>query len=106
MDSILVVDDDRDVLRFMCVYLQEAGYPVLGCDTAEAARMLSGPFSMAIIDYSLERGPDAYHLSSAWRIPILFVTGHGRHVEGHVLRKPFTRAEFVHAVQTILGEPT
>lgn len=101
MDSVLVIDDDRDVLRIMVHYLQGAGYPALGCETVEAAKMLSGPFSLLVLDASMNGV-----LRQAWpTVPVLYVTGHGRAVDGPVLRKPFMREDFVGHVHALIGAP-
>ena len=80
MFKILVIEDDKDLCRTMCSYLNVNGYESKGVYDAESAykTMLSTKFDLVISDIMLP-GTDGFEIAKNIRsanseIPILFVT--------------------------------
>lgn len=80
MLKILVVEDDRELNRTVCSYLQHSGYEAAGCfDAAEAYDMLyDGMFDLIVSDIMMP-GADGFEFAQNVRevnaeIPILFMT--------------------------------
>ncbi len=80
MLKILVVEDDRDLNRAVCSYLNQKGYTATGClDSREAYdRMYSTVFDLIVTDIMLP-GTDGYEFTKTVRstdkeIPILFIS--------------------------------
>lgn len=80
MFKILVIEDNKDLCRSMCSYLNVSGYEVKGVYSAEAAyeAMLTTVFDLVISDIMLP-GTDGFEIAQSIRstdteIPILFVT--------------------------------
>lgn len=80
MFKILVVEDDKDLNRTVCVYLQQSGFEVTGCMNAmEAYEAMYGNMFDLIISDIMMPGIDGYEFAETVRqlnqeIPILFVT--------------------------------
>jgi signal transduction histidine kinase/CheY-like chemotaxis protein len=117
--SILVVDDDRDVRRFVSTVLAELGYTVTEASSAQDALHLLArgeSFDLAVIDYAMPEMSGG-ELVKALRLRhlapsrILYMTGYVADVEeflpasdhGLVLRKPFTAVELASAVEGSLS---
>jgi signal transduction histidine kinase/ActR/RegA family two-component response regulator len=117
--AILVVDDDRDVRRFVSTVLAELGYTATEASSAQEALELLGrgePIDLAIIDYAMPE-MNGSELVNALRLRhsaprhILFMTGYAANIEevlsrpdkGVVLRKPFTAVELASAVERSLS---
>lgn len=117
--AILVVDDDRDVRRFVGTVLADLGYTVSEARSAREALEILGrseSIDLAIIDYAMPEisGDDLVkslrqrHLAPRH---ILFMTGYAasstefsyRTGRGAVLRKPFTAVELASAVARSLS---
>lgn len=110
----LVVDDDPQMLRLAERLLQGVhSGDVVACDHPFGAiqAFLSAPEGVRLVVTDLELpGVDGLELARRLRLlapelPVLLMTGSGRSAEElaaggvrHVLRKPFTRAQFVAAV--------
>ena len=80
MFKILVVEDDRDLNRSVCSFLNENGYEAIGCLGAEEAydRMYKTTFDLIITDIMMPK-VDGFEFARTVRslnndIPILFMT--------------------------------
>ena len=80
MFKILVVEDDRDLNRSVCSFLNNSGYEAVGCLRAEAAydEMYKTTFDLIISDIMMP-DIDGFELAKTVRslnsdIPILFMT--------------------------------
>lgn len=80
MFKILVIEDDRDLCRSMCTYLNHNGYETIGVYNADSAfsTMNGTVFDLIISDIMLP-GTDGFEIASSIRstdtqTPILFVT--------------------------------
>lgn len=80
MLKILVVEDDKDLLRTVCLHLNQNGYEAVGCLSASLAydAMESSQFDMIISDIMMPE-IDGFEFASSVRdidkeIPILFMT--------------------------------
>ncbi len=80
MFKILVVEDDRDLNRSVCTFLNNSGYEAVGCLSADEAydAMYETVFDLVVSDIMMP-GTDGYELARSVRainenIPMLFVT--------------------------------
>ena len=80
MFQILVVEDDRDLNRTVCAFLNSSGYEATGCLSAEAAydAMYETMFDLIVSDIMMP-GIDGFEFAKTVRslnenIPILFMT--------------------------------
>ena len=80
MFKILVVEDDRDLNRSVCSFLNHSGYEAIGCLGAEEAydEMYKTTFDLIVSDIMMP-GIDGFELAKTVRslnndIPILFMT--------------------------------
>ena len=80
MFKILVVEDDRDLNRAVCAFLNQSGYEASGCLNASDAydAMYRGTFDLIVSDIMMP-GIDGYEFARTVReldenIPILFMT--------------------------------
>lgn len=80
MIKILVLEDDRDLNRSVCSFLNHSGYEATGCLCAEEAydEMYKTPFDLIISDIMMP-GTDGFAFAETVRslntdIPILFMT--------------------------------
>lgn len=80
MFRILVVDDDQDINRSVCLFLEKNGYEVKGCLSADDAfnEMYGNPFDLIISDIMMPK-INGYEFAKQIRrenndIPILFMT--------------------------------
>jgi len=80
MFKILVVEDDRDLNRTVCAYLNSSGYSAVGCMNANDAydAMYDAMFDLIISDIMMP-GIDGFEFAKTVRslnenIPILFMT--------------------------------
>ena len=80
MFKILVVEDDKDLNRTVCSFLNSSGYQAVGCLGANEAydAMYESTFDLIVSDIMMP-GIDGYELAKAVRsineeIPILFMT--------------------------------
>lgn len=81
MFKLLVVEDDRELNKTVCVYLSQNGYDVVGCLSANEAYdvMYSGPLVDLIISDIMMPEVDGFEFAKTIReldaeIPILFMT--------------------------------
>ena len=80
MFKILVVEDDKDLNRSVCAFLNQSGYAAFGCLNASDAydTMYSNTFDLIVSDIMMP-GIDGYEFARTVReldenIPILFMT--------------------------------
>ena len=80
MFKILVVEDDRDLNRSVCAFLNGSGYEAVGCLNAECAydEMYKTTFDLIVSDIMMP-GIDGFEFARTVRslnndIPILFMT--------------------------------
>ena len=80
MFKILVVEDDRDLNRTVCAYLNHSGYEAIGCLNAQDAydAMYDAMFDLIVSDIMMP-GVDGFEFAANVRalnefIPILFMT--------------------------------
>ena len=80
MFKILVIEDDKDLCRSMCCFLNNNGYEAVGVHNADSAyaAMLSSVFDLVVSDIMLP-GADGFEIAESIRctnsqIPILVVT--------------------------------
>lgn len=80
MFKILVVEDDRDLNRSVCYFLNHSGYEAVGCLSADEAydEMYRNTFDLIVSDIMMP-GTDGYELAKTVRslnedIPILFMS--------------------------------
>ncbi len=80
MFKILVVEDDRDLNRAVCSFLNGSGYEAVGCAGANEAydALYETPFDLIVSDIMMP-GVDGYEFAKTVRslneeIPILFMT--------------------------------
>ena len=110
-EKVLVVDDQdvvRDVIRLT---LEGAGYLVTGAATpleAIALARSNGPFDLLVTDVVMPE-MDAFELadrisSEMPDVRILYTSGYtDAGAEGPFIQKPFTPAQLVEKVQTVLS---
>ena len=76
MFKILVVEDDRELNRSVCAFLNQSGYEASGCLSASDAydTMYGSTFDLIVSDIMMP-GIDGYEFAQTVRdIPILFMT--------------------------------
>jgi CheY-like chemotaxis protein len=116
-ETILIVEDERDLRELMSEFLQRLGYAVLDAGSAAEAVELSGQLNhrldLLICDLVL---PDSTGrelaeclLESRPGLPVLYISGHPAQVAhdtpqpgAQFLDKPFTVVEFGESVRSIL----
>lgn len=115
--TILVVDDDPDILRLMVMRLRAAGYDTIAVSNGEAALAhiaLNSP-DLVITDLRMP-GMDGMSLFNAIRsikpnIPVIIVTAHGSQVEAlnaiqrgvfDFLTKPFDNKYLLQQIESAL----
>ncbi len=80
MFKILVVEDDKDLSRTVCAFLNQSGYEAVGClDANEAYNAMYGNTFDLIVSDIMMPGIDGYEFAKTVRslnedIPILFMT--------------------------------
>jgi CheY-like chemotaxis protein len=119
-NTVLVVDDDREVRELALAVLEGAGYRVLEAASGDEAHrlLLAHPdlrvdvlFTDVVMPGLLD-GVDLAHAACALRpgLQVLFATGFANLVrdnrdidmDGPVLRKPYRASELCHAVEALL----
>lgn len=116
MDQILVVDDDRQVLRYLTEILQDAGYDTLTCSRFQDAKALLGTTRPALLLTDIRLGAfNGLQLAFFARdhhpgLPVVVLTGY----EDPTLRqeavrsgaaflvKPVTRAALLETIRQAL----
>jgi CheY-like chemotaxis protein len=123
--TILVVDDDSDIVLALEVMLQDAGYQVVSASNGDSLHdlILRGDLPDLILLDMLLSGRDGREIArqpnaqeSTQRIPILMLSAHpaAEHEAKHEAKavgadgfvaKPFEIDDLLAAVQTIIGMP-
>ncbi len=111
--SVLLVEDEPDVLRVVRAFLEQWGCSVVACSHAEAALQAAAApgarFDLLLTDVVLGPGLRGDELAQRLRaaspaLPVLLMSGYAQdlhsasHDLGPVLRKPFTREQLAQAV--------
>ncbi len=116
--TILVIDDNKELVALLTSLFEEAGYTVVGANKGKAAIELarSTPFDLALVDVLL---PDmmGYHVAEALRVarpgvPLLFMSGvfkgsrHSNEALGkfpgaQYFEKPFDAKKLLEQVQVL-----
>ncbi len=81
--TVVVVDDDPDIVEFLCDYLQGMGFDVVSCGVGSraAACIARHAPSLVILDVDLGdiTGVDVFHAmradSAPRQVPVIFFTG-------------------------------
>jgi two-component system, OmpR family, phosphate regulon response regulator PhoB len=118
-NTVLVVEDDSDILELVCIHLRHSGLNALACSSVEKARQLlnTEPIDVAILDWMLP-GASGIELAREIRahpknkgLPLLLLTARGREgdkLEGFAagaddfLVKPFSPRELVARIKSLL----
>jgi len=117
---VLVVEDDKNTRLFLSVVLEELHYEVVEAPNAMEALVIlhfGEKFDLLISDL-LMPVIDGMHFVTLVRqhnehIPILVISAHLQKMTPHyglpdniaMLPKPFSRSEFIEAVQKVLATP-
>ena len=116
--SILLVDDDADVLKFVSLLIQQkTPHAVYCCRTAQQALIAAAgmPFQLLILDYQLPDGNGlALHdqlqtFAHLHDLPAIMITAHeppfGELHRRHLclLRKPFLVSRLLAGIETALA---
>jgi len=113
--AILVVDDDRNVRRFVCESLGNLGYRVVETATGAAAleAMRGRRFDLLVADYAMP-GMNGIEVARAAQqhqpgISVLIISGYAESAaveaalgSGRLLKKPFDMSELATAVKEVL----
>jgi len=120
---ILVVDDDRQIVRLLRSYLEQAGYNVLTAyDGAAALQSIRRDRpDLAILDLMLP-DHDGWEITRTARadpdtkdVPVILLSAKGRNVDQKVgfevgaddyITKPFSPRKLVERINAILGHGT
>lgn len=119
--TLLIVDDEEDVLGVLHEYFTSLGYRVVSATSGEAAvaALSSGErFDVAVVDWTLPdvSGPQVIDTAHALQpgCRIVVTTGHGAEVVnetgagqvgGSIVRKPFTMRTLSSRVAMLLEKP-
>jgi signal transduction histidine kinase len=114
--TVLVVDDDHQVRRFIAEALRSQGFAVSDVPTVEAGlhALRTGRVDLLVADFAMPGMNGADLAREAWRlqpaIRVLIVSGYANSTaldevldEAHLLRKPFAVAELSAAVSRVLA---
>ncbi len=108
--SVLLVEDEPEVLRVVQTFLSHWGCQVFACVSAEVAldavARATAPFDLLISDVMLGPGLRGDQLAQRMRelrpaLPVLLMSGYADEMETlalPLLRKPFTREQLAEAV--------
>ncbi len=117
MDQVLVVDDDRQVLRYLTEILQDAGFDTLTCSRFQDAKALLATTRPALLLTDVRLGAfNGLQLAFFARdhhpgLPIVVLTGYedptlreeAARTGATFLVKPITRAALLDAVRAALA---
>lgn len=119
--SILVVDDRRDVLEFLRLALERAGYEVQTAENGRAAleRLRAHPADLLITDIFMPEADGMETIDQVRtrypRTRLIAMSGGANHMQDYLaiaeqigvdatLRKPFTMEELLRAVRSVLAD--
>jgi DNA-binding NtrC family response regulator len=119
VDQILVVDDDRQVLRYLTEILQDAGYDTLTCSRFQDAKALLASTRPALLLTDIRLGAfNGLQLAFFARdhhpgLPVIVLTGYedptlrdeAARTGAAFLVKPITRVALLEAICKTLGRP-
>jgi DNA-binding response OmpR family regulator len=108
--TVLLVEDDRDILEMMATLLEMSGFSVTSCETAETAlnALREQEFDLILTDYALPRHTGHWLLENAEEegliqgTPVMIVTAHPQVACGdryEVIHKPFDFDELIERVR-------
>ena len=117
--TVLVVDDEADLLEIALAYLEELGYTALhATDGAGALEIVArrGDIDLLVTDVIMPGGMNGMELAQkvqqvSPRTKVIFSSGFpadaleersGKLVDGPLLRKPYQRAEFIAAIRNTM----
>jgi CheY-like chemotaxis protein len=117
--TVLVVDDETELLEIAHAYLTEMGYSALRADNAASALntlALYKEIDLMITDIIMPAGMNGVELAKKARelnpkLKVIYSSGYpsdalversGTRVDGPLLRKPYQRAEFAASIQRAL----
>ena len=111
MTRILIVDDDRNLLRVLVRALEQPGWEVVGVKSIAAARAAGDAWDAVVADVGLPNG-DGRVLRAVWPdVPFLLISGAPVDEPDEVrlntvpfLPKPFSVGQLRAAVQRLLPE--
>ncbi len=118
MAPILVVDDDRQVLRFLTEILQDAGYDTVACNRYQDAKavLATGRPDLLLTDVRLGAYNGLqlgfYARDHHPNLPVIVLTGYedptlreeAKRTGAEFLVKPVTRAALLEAIQRMLAQ--
>jgi two-component system KDP operon response regulator KdpE len=102
--SVLILEDEANLLEVLVMHLGEAGYAVRGAaDAAQAlAALQGGGIGLAIIDVGAH-GLTVARAAQSRNVPIILTSGRPVFFEiggiGDILRKPFSLTDLLHRVE-------
>lgn len=117
MESILVIDDDRELCELLTEYLEPEGFTVEAAHNGEKGieMALEFPFSILVLDITLPGGQNGFDVLQRVRarssIPVIMLTARGDDVDRIVglemgaddyLPKPFNPRELIARIRAIL----
>lgn len=117
MDQILVVDDDRQVLKYLTEILQGAGYDTVACSRFQDAKAMLATMRPGLLLTDVRLGAynglqlGFYARSHHPDLPIIVLTGYedptlreeAARSGAQFLVKPVTRAALIEAVEEAVG---
>lgn len=119
--TVMVVEDDLEVLNVIILVLESAGLDVLSASNGEKALQMLGSVDVDLVisDLMLGQGMSgvevAEALSNRWpTMPFLLISGNADHLlsiseleqhAGNLLRKPFRNQQLIAAVREKLNQP-
>jgi PAS domain S-box-containing protein len=119
--TVLVVDDEPDLLEIAHAYLTEMGYSALRADNAASALntlALYKEIDLMLTDIIMPGGMNGVELAEkarelSPRLKVIYSSGYpsdalvernGTRIDGPMLRKPYQRADFAAIIQRTMGE--
>jgi CheY-like chemotaxis protein len=119
--TVLVVDDEADLLEIAHAYLTEMGYSALRADNAASALnalALHKEIDLMLTDIIMPGGMNGVELAEKARelspgLKVIYSSGYpsdaliernGTRIDGPMLRKPYHRADFEAIIQRTMGE--
>ena len=114
--TVVVVDDEPGVLRFVAFALRSRGYQVLEAAGAAEALLVSqkhsGPVHLLLTDVVMP-GTDGLSLWQSLKIlrpeaKVLFMSGHagdGLQIDSLLVRKPFSVTDLLRKVEETVRQP-
>lgn len=119
-NSILIVDDDRDIIRFINVNLEQEGFTVFSADNGEEALEVlnNNDVQLAILDVMMPQMDGielCRRIREKYSLPIMFLSAKSSDVDKVIgfstgaddyIVKPFSTIEFIARVKAQLRRYT